>query len=63
LERDGSITIQPGRPLHEVEQAVIRLTLKHTNNNKKRAAALLGISIRTLHNRLADLNKTDSPAD
>jgi DNA-binding NtrC family response regulator len=62
VERDGSIRIRPGCPLHEVEQAFIRSTLKFTNNNKKRAASLLGISIRTLHNRLAELNNTESQA-
>jgi DNA-binding NtrC family response regulator len=51
---DSSLTVEGGRTLREVEEAYIRLTLKRTNNNKKRAAQLLGISIRTLHNRLAE---------
>ena len=38
--------------MSEVEQAYIDLVLKHTNNNKTRAAQILGISLRTLHNRV-----------
>jgi DNA-binding protein Fis len=33
----------------------MKLVLKHTNNNKTRAAKILGISIRTLQNRLSEL--------
>ena len=53
------IRLEPGRTLDEVEEAYIRLTLKHTNNNKKRAAAILGMSIRTLYNRLAKSGAPD----
>ena len=47
------ITLHAGRRLSEVEQAYIELTLKFTNNNKKRASEVLGMSIRTLHSWLA----------
>ena len=41
--------------MSDVEEAYIRLTLKHTKNNKKRAAELLGLCLRTLHNKTADV--------
>ena len=41
-----------GSRMADVEEAYLRLTLKHTRNNKKRAAEILGLSLRTLHNRL-----------
>jgi DNA-binding NtrC family response regulator len=53
-ESQGRITVEVGQPLSEVEKAYMLLTLKSTDNNKKRAAEILGISIRTLHNRLAE---------
>jgi DNA-binding NtrC family response regulator len=49
---EDSIRIRVGPQLTEVEQAYIDLVLKHTNNNKTRAAQILGISLRTLHNRV-----------
>ena len=49
---EESIRIRVGPQMSEVEQAYIDLVLKHTNNNKTRAAQILGVSLRTLHNRV-----------
>jgi DNA-binding NtrC family response regulator len=42
-----------------MEEAYIRLTLSHTNNNRIRTAEILGISLRTLYKRLAEIAKAD----
>jgi DNA-binding NtrC family response regulator len=44
--------LQPGMTVDEAERRLIMLTLEHTGNNKTRAAELLGISLKTLHNKL-----------
>ena len=55
---DSGHSGQPGTGLHagttveEAERQLIQLTLQHTNDNKTRAAELLGISLKTLHNKL-----------
>ena len=36
------------------EKALIQLTLQHTKNNKTRAAEILGISLKTLFNKLKE---------
>jgi len=49
---DGTLQIRVGVPMKDVEEAYIHLALKHTNNNRRRAADLLGISLHTLYNKL-----------
>jgi DNA-binding NtrC family response regulator len=47
-----TLTISPGTTVDEAERRLIILTLDHTRNNKTRAAEILGISLKTLHNKL-----------
>jgi DNA-binding NtrC family response regulator len=44
--------LQAGITVEEAERQLILLTLQHTNDNKTRAADMLGISLKTLHNKL-----------
>ena len=46
------LQVRVGRNMADVEEAYIRLTLQHTANNKRRAAQILGLCLRTLHNKL-----------
>jgi len=52
LRNEDTITLPVGTPIEEVERQMIVRTLKKTKNNKTRAAELLGISLKTLHNKL-----------
>ncbi len=52
--RELSITVPVGLPLEQVERRLIRETLKMTNGNKKDAAKLLGIAVRTIYRRIAE---------
>jgi DNA-binding NtrC family response regulator len=46
------LIIEVGTSLDEVEKQLIRKTLSHTKNNRKKAAELLGITRRALYNKL-----------
>lgn len=52
LRNEDTITLPVGTPIEEVERQMIMRTLQKTKNNKTRAAELLGISLKTLHNKL-----------
>jgi DNA-binding NtrC family response regulator len=52
---DGnSIQLEVGTTVDEAERQLIMKTLLSTNNNKTRAAEILGISLKTLHNKLKE---------
>jgi two-component system response regulator AtoC len=48
----GLVTIRVGTPLEEVEWRVTMATLERCGNVKRTAAEILGISLKTLYNRL-----------
>lgn len=49
-----SIVIRIGTTVDDAERALILRTLEHAGNNKTRAAEILGISLKTLHNKLKE---------
>jgi DNA-binding NtrC family response regulator len=49
---DGALRLPIGTTVDEAERQLILRTLGHTGNNKTRAAEILGISLKTLHNKL-----------
>jgi len=51
---DDGLRLRPGLTVSEAEQRLIFETLTATQNNKTRAAEMLGISLKTLHNKLKE---------
>ena len=49
-----ALRLRPGMTVGEAERRLILETLSFTENNKTRAAELLGISLKTLHNKLKE---------
>jgi DNA-binding NtrC family response regulator len=49
---EDTVMLPVGTPIEEVERRMILRTLQKTENNKTRAAELLQISLKTLHNKL-----------
>jgi DNA-binding NtrC family response regulator len=53
--RQVQVALAPGTTVEEAERQLIVMTLEHTRDNKTRAAEILGISLKTLHNKLNKL--------
>ncbi len=51
---DDGLHLRPGLTVAEAERRLIIETLNFTQNNKTRAAEMLGISLKTLHNKLKE---------
>lgn len=47
------LRVRVGTPLAEAERRIIFATLTHCGGNKKKAAEMLGLSLKTLYNRLS----------
>ena len=52
--RRDAVRFPIGTTVEEAEKGLILRTLEHTRNNKTRAAEILGISLKTLHNKLKE---------
>lgn len=57
----GSRAITAGMSIRDMERALIQETIKHVQGNRTEAARLLGISIRTLRNKLNEMASNNAP--
>lgn len=55
--------LEAGKTVSEVERELIRLTLAKTDGDKPQAAKMLGISLKTLYNRLNAYQEREGEAD
>jgi len=58
----AELRIPIGTRLADVERSLIEATLGHFMGNKRRAAEVLGCSLKTLYNKLAAYQRADAPA-
>jgi DNA-binding NtrC family response regulator len=57
-----SVGLTAGMTVEEAERKLIELTLVHTRDNKTRAAEILGVTVKTLHNKLKRFRReTEKP--
>ncbi len=60
-DRAPQITLRVGCTMEEAEKEIIRRTLESTGGNKTRAAKILDISLKTLHNKLNEYGLRNNP--
>jgi DNA-binding NtrC family response regulator len=64
MTHDGEgIRLEVGTTVEEAEKMLILKTLAASNNNKTRAAEILGISLKTLHNKLKEYGNAAAVAN
>jgi DNA-binding NtrC family response regulator len=51
---ERTVSVEVGTTVDEAERQLIRKTLQSTQNNKTKAAEILGISSKTLQNKLKE---------
>ena len=56
-----SLTLPIGISLPDAERRLILATLQHYGNHKERTAAVLGVSLKTLYNRLKEYEQSAEP--
>ncbi len=61
-EDPDSVHLGVGTTVEEAEKQLIIKTLEATNNNKTKAADILGISLKTLHNKLKEYGSASAEA-
>jgi DNA-binding NtrC family response regulator len=57
-ERPEMIPFKIGTPLEEVEKEMLVQTLRATKGNKRKAARLLGINVRTIHRKIEEMEES-----
>ncbi len=60
---DGTLGIKPGMSIADAERRLIEATLDFTDNDKNEAAQMLGISLKTLYNRLNKYEEDDGASE
>jgi DNA-binding NtrC family response regulator len=56
----GVVPVRVGSTVGEAERLLIERTLEATNQNKTRAAEILGVSLKTLHNKLKEYSRASA---
>jgi two-component system response regulator AtoC len=63
---EASVVVPIGTSMADAERALILATLRHYKHQRERTAAVLGVSLKTLYNRLKEYNaaaESEAPAD
>src|SRR5580700_2417486 len=63
VQEANAVRLGVGTTVDEAERLLILKTLEATNNNKTRAAEILGISLKTLHNKLKEYGAQSEAAE